>query len=228
MEPLRVVVWDNIGNVLLGVRPWERWTPKQQERMLAEAFHGDWAESAIAGVARHGAALARRRQRVRSTLAASGAAAVIAAVFMISFQHGPAPTDRTMQQAIVAPAYEIISDDDDHQNLSDPRDEVNETDFDQQVHLVRARTAHTLACSHAKLQRFVRTSTFPTFGTSTESTKKLVTVTSKHRNAQRPSRATGSCGFELRGRSRNLLPRYRNEKRKIRCCPCMIRIQVYE
>jgi phosphoglycerate dehydrogenase-like enzyme len=36
MEPLKVVVWDNIGNVLLGMRPWERWTPTQQARLLAD------------------------------------------------------------------------------------------------------------------------------------------------------------------------------------------------
>lgn len=36
MERIKVVVWDNIGNVLLGVRPWERWTPTQQARMLAD------------------------------------------------------------------------------------------------------------------------------------------------------------------------------------------------
>jgi hypothetical protein len=112
---------------------------------------------------------------------------------------------------------EIVPDDNAHQNLYDPHDEVNETDFNQQVHSVRARTAHTLVRLHVKFQRFVRTSTFASFDTSTESTKKFEAVSSKHRNAQRPSRATGSCGFELRGRSRNLLPRYRNERRKIRC-----------
>src|SRR5215204_3130409 len=36
MERIKIVVWDNIGNVLLGVRPWERWTPTQQARMLAD------------------------------------------------------------------------------------------------------------------------------------------------------------------------------------------------
>ncbi|MGN6561830.1 MAG: NAD(P)-dependent oxidoreductase [Thermomicrobiales bacterium] len=36
MEPLRIVVWDNIGNVLLGVRPWEDWSPRVRERLLAE------------------------------------------------------------------------------------------------------------------------------------------------------------------------------------------------
>jgi phosphoglycerate dehydrogenase-like enzyme len=36
MDRIKVVVWDNIGNVLLGVRPWERWTPTQQARLLAD------------------------------------------------------------------------------------------------------------------------------------------------------------------------------------------------
>ena len=36
MDPIRIVVWDNIGNVLLGVRPWERWSPRLHERLLAD------------------------------------------------------------------------------------------------------------------------------------------------------------------------------------------------
>ena len=36
MEPIRVVVWDSIGNVLLGARPWERWPPATRARLLAE------------------------------------------------------------------------------------------------------------------------------------------------------------------------------------------------
>lgn len=36
MDAVRIVVWDNIGNVLLGVRPWDRWTPTQQARLLAD------------------------------------------------------------------------------------------------------------------------------------------------------------------------------------------------
>lgn len=36
METIKIVVWDNIGNVLLGVRPWGRWTPAQQARLLAD------------------------------------------------------------------------------------------------------------------------------------------------------------------------------------------------
>lgn len=36
MERLNIVVWDNIGNTLLGVRPWSSWSPSIQQWMLAE------------------------------------------------------------------------------------------------------------------------------------------------------------------------------------------------
>ena len=36
MAPVKIVVWDNIGNSLLGVRPWASWSPMIQEWLLAE------------------------------------------------------------------------------------------------------------------------------------------------------------------------------------------------
>jgi D-3-phosphoglycerate dehydrogenase len=33
---LKIGVWDNIGNTLLGMRPWDDWDPATQERFLAE------------------------------------------------------------------------------------------------------------------------------------------------------------------------------------------------
>ena len=33
---IKIVVWDNIGNTLLGVRPWASWAPSIKEWMLAE------------------------------------------------------------------------------------------------------------------------------------------------------------------------------------------------
>ncbi|MGH2533138.1 MAG: NAD(P)-dependent oxidoreductase [Thermomicrobiales bacterium] len=36
MRPVKIVVWDNIGNTLLGVRPWASWSPEIKEWMLAE------------------------------------------------------------------------------------------------------------------------------------------------------------------------------------------------
>lgn len=36
MSATKVVVWDNIGNVLLGVRPWEEWSPRILERLRRE------------------------------------------------------------------------------------------------------------------------------------------------------------------------------------------------
>jgi phosphoglycerate dehydrogenase-like enzyme len=34
--PTKILVWDNIGNTLLGVRPWAGWAPRIKERLLAE------------------------------------------------------------------------------------------------------------------------------------------------------------------------------------------------
>lgn len=36
MSKIKVVVWDNIGNVLLGVRPWEEWSPRILDRLCRE------------------------------------------------------------------------------------------------------------------------------------------------------------------------------------------------
>src|SRR5688572_15225879 len=36
VPPIKIVVWDNIGNTLLGVRPWASWSPTIKERLLAE------------------------------------------------------------------------------------------------------------------------------------------------------------------------------------------------
>lgn len=35
-EQIKIVVWDSIGNTLLGVRPWSSWDPKQIEHFLRE------------------------------------------------------------------------------------------------------------------------------------------------------------------------------------------------
>ena len=36
MSRLKIVVWDNIGNTLLGMRPWDAWSPEIQQRLLTE------------------------------------------------------------------------------------------------------------------------------------------------------------------------------------------------
>jgi hypothetical protein len=36
VEKIKVVFWDNIGNTLLGVRPWEKWDERTREQFLAE------------------------------------------------------------------------------------------------------------------------------------------------------------------------------------------------
>ncbi len=35
-EPVKIVVWDSIGNTLLGVRPWASWDAPVQETLLRE------------------------------------------------------------------------------------------------------------------------------------------------------------------------------------------------
>ena len=36
MERIKIVVWDSVGNIMWGVRPWDEWTLHGQERLLAE------------------------------------------------------------------------------------------------------------------------------------------------------------------------------------------------
>jgi hypothetical protein len=83
-----------------------------REKLLAEAFHGEWTEGSAAGFARAAAAQARRRHTVRRTLLASTAMA--AAALLLTWLNRP--TDRhsgipTASSPAPAPAYEIISDD---------------------------------------------------------------------------------------------------------------------
>jgi phosphoglycerate dehydrogenase-like enzyme len=36
VEPITIVVWDHVGNVMWGVRPWEEWPARAQAQLLAE------------------------------------------------------------------------------------------------------------------------------------------------------------------------------------------------
>jgi len=36
VEKIKIVVWDSVGNIMWGVRPWEDWPPPHRERLLAE------------------------------------------------------------------------------------------------------------------------------------------------------------------------------------------------
>jgi hypothetical protein len=82
----------------------------EREKMLAELFHDNWADGPAGEFARTAAALARRRRGNRRAFAATGIAAGIAAV-LISIHQRPAPTPEPAAPAKIAPAYEIISDD---------------------------------------------------------------------------------------------------------------------
>jgi len=39
MEKLSIVVWDSVGNVMWGVRPWEEWGPEGQKALLVDDPH---------------------------------------------------------------------------------------------------------------------------------------------------------------------------------------------
>ena len=83
----------------------------EREKMLAEAFHGEWSAGLAAGMARRAAAVARRRHAGRRALFATGTAAGIAAALILSLRH-PAVMPRENPAAENStPAYEIISDD---------------------------------------------------------------------------------------------------------------------
>src|SRR5680860_872420 len=41
--PIKIVVWDSIGNTLLGVRPWSSWEPLIKEEMLRERHDAETA-----------------------------------------------------------------------------------------------------------------------------------------------------------------------------------------
>lgn len=87
----------------------------QKEKLLAEAFHGEWNDGTMTGFALEAARHARRRTRVRRSFAVVGATAGIAAALVFALKHQtgaenhPAVSVATVQ-APVAPAYEIISD----------------------------------------------------------------------------------------------------------------------
>lgn len=98
-------------------------------RLLAETFHEDWASGPAAGFARTAAASVRRRRRVRTVLAMSGAAAIAAvgSFFAVRPASPSAPTATPIVSkssankaqivaairpvAPAAPAYEVLSDD---------------------------------------------------------------------------------------------------------------------
>ena len=79
--------------------------------MLAETFHGDWAAGSARDFARRAALHARRRRGLRQAILGAGTIAGLAAVLFIVL-HRPATDRLAPPPGKVAPAYEIISDDD--------------------------------------------------------------------------------------------------------------------
>ncbi len=91
-------------------------------RLVAEAFHDDWASGLAGAFARAAAAHARRRRALRRSLLVSGAVAVVlAALLAVSRERSPESVEcaakpfRTIPSppallSVVSPAFEIISD----------------------------------------------------------------------------------------------------------------------
>ena len=49
-RPARIVVWDSIGNTLLGVRPWASWDPQYRDGLLAENPDAEAAAPPLAAI----------------------------------------------------------------------------------------------------------------------------------------------------------------------------------
>lgn len=84
------------------------------DKLLAGAFHDDWASGSAAELARTAAAHARRRQRTRRALASAGAGVAVLAVGFLALRPVPrapvAPAAVAPAPAVAARGYEIISD----------------------------------------------------------------------------------------------------------------------
>jgi hypothetical protein len=84
-------------------------------KLLADAFHDDWATGPAAGFARHAAARARRRRQVRRVLFTAGAAAMIGAVGFVAWDRrvpagGPDVASSSAPPRATPRGYEVISD----------------------------------------------------------------------------------------------------------------------
>lgn len=87
---------------------------ERHDRLVSEAYHGDWSDGPASGFAREAAYHARRLRRRRQALAGFAGAALLAVVAAMWFAR-PIPSARAVPKVeaavkSVAPAYEIISD----------------------------------------------------------------------------------------------------------------------
>lgn len=94
-------------------------TPEERSKLVADAFHEDWASGPASALAQRAAAYARRRRRMRRTVATLGATGAIAAAVLITFIQSSRTRVAPPVSATPRPAYEIISDE---QLLSELRD----------------------------------------------------------------------------------------------------------
>lgn len=82
----------------------------REEQLLAELFHDDWADGPAAAFARHAAALARTRRRLRSVAALGAAVGGVLLVAAFVFTRHRAAAPLVTSRSAPPPAYDIISD----------------------------------------------------------------------------------------------------------------------
>jgi hypothetical protein len=83
---------------------------KENERLIAETFQGNWSDGPAAHFARIAAAHARRRRRQRATLVGVSAAAVAAGISLVTLQRSRSAIRSPEATPAAARSYEIISD----------------------------------------------------------------------------------------------------------------------
>lgn len=105
--------------------------PDPRTRLVAEAFHDDWASGPASAFARSAAAHVRRRRALRRALLAGGAGALLLAAILAGNRDRPAASVNLAAKpsreitappallSVVSPAFEIISDDELMQQLRD-------------------------------------------------------------------------------------------------------------
>src|SRR6185295_6544721 len=79
--------------------------------LIAEAFHGEWSESAPAKFALIAAARARRRHRARRAVATATACVLVTTIGFLAFRDRPVSRPQIVEPTSASRSYEVISDD---------------------------------------------------------------------------------------------------------------------
>jgi hypothetical protein len=83
---------------------------QKRTQLIADAIHGEWSTGTAGDFARRAAAQARRRRKLRRTLAGSAGTVALIALILTIARHRSMPSPNA-PVAAARPAYEIISDD---------------------------------------------------------------------------------------------------------------------